>query len=236
MQSPDPPPNRPWGGPPARQPPAINAPRVVLWTMAVTALMHLFIEFAPKGLSGPVMVYLVFNPADLIHFAQYPVIVGSRWVGHALVHGGWMHLLVNCGFLLAFGTPIARQVPTGTFLALYALGAAGGALTFTVFYAGQELYLVGASGAVSALVGALSRMVFLRRGNESIPHPFNNRKAGTIFICVFIGINLVIGFLPGPGGASVSGESHLGGFVTGFILSMLLPWHARGRRGVPAND
>ena len=222
--------------PPRREPSAINAPAVVVWLIGVTVLTHLFLTFAPRSLSGPAAVYLAFNPADLSFFADHPLIVGSRWFGYALMHDGGLHLIVNCGFLLAFGTPIARQVPVPSFLALYALGAAGGALAVALVHREQELYLMGASGAVSALVGALSRMVLLRRGREMIPYPFSNRRAGTTFILVFVGINLVIGYLPGPGGASVSGESHLGGFITGFLLSMLLPWKARGRRGMPVND
>ena len=132
--------------------------------------------------------------------------------------------MVNCAFLLAFGTPIARQIPAYSFLLLYALGAVGGAAAVTLIYPDHNIYLIGASGGVSALVGALSRMVFLRRRGEFVPPPFNNRRAGTIFILVFFGVNLLFEFLPGPGGASVSGEAHIGGFIAGVILSLILPW------------
>lgn len=213
-----------------------NAPKVVLWTIGITLLAFLFVQIGPASWIDAILRYLVFNPADLVFFDEYPFTIGIRWVGYALMHGGWMHVLVNSAFLLAFGTPIARQVPVGTFLALYALGAIGGALAVLMIYGGQDIYLVGASGAVSALVGALSRMVYLRRGNETVPHPFNNRRAGTIFIAAFFGINLVLSFLPGPGGMSVSGESHIGGFVTGFLMSLILPWHKSTNRRQAAND
>lgn len=213
-----------------------NAPRIVLWTIGVTLLAFLFVQFGPASWVDTLLRYLVFNPAQLAYFDDYPVTISVRWVGYALVHGGWMHVLVNCAFLLAFGTPIARQVPIGSFLALYALGAIGGALAVLMIYGGQDLYLVGASGAVSALVGALSRMVYLRRGRESVPHPFSDRRAGTIFIAAFFGINLLLSFLPGPGGTMVSGESHIGGFATGFLMSLILPWHKSNSRRHAAND
>ncbi len=226
----------PFGGqqPPAR--PMFNAPKIVLWTIGATLLVFLFVQFGPAPWVHELLQYLVFNPADLAYFDAYPITIGIRWIGYALMHGGWMHVLINCAFLLAFGTPIARQVPVGTFLALYALGAVGGALAVMLIYEGQELYLVGASGAVSALVGALSRMVFLRRGREFVPHPFSDRRSGTIFIAAFFGINLIFSFLPGPGGMSVSGESHIGGFVTGFLMSLVLPWHKSHAKGRAAND
>lgn len=217
-------------------PPAFNAPKIILWLIGLIVGIHLLRLVAPVEWLNEIYYYLVFVPSDVLHFSQDPVAVSSRWVGHALVHGGWLHLIANCGFLLAFGTPLARQIPTVSFLLLLLLGAAAGAWSYLLIYGYPEIFLIGASGSVSALVGALSRMVYLRRGNEIVPRPFNNQRSGTIFILVFIGINLLFFILPGPGGVSVSGESHIGGFLAGFILSLLLPWHARGRKGVPAND
>ncbi len=217
------------------RPPALNAPGVVLWIIGLTIAAHLFLLVAPQDWVESMLVFCVFNPADLVYFSQEPIIITARWVGHALVHAGWLHLLVNCAFLLAFGTPIARQIPTYSFVALYLLGTAGGAWMVTLIYSEQTLYLVGASGGVSALVGALSRMVLLRRGNEIVPHPFSNRRAGMIFIGIFFATNLLFLILPGPGGTTVSGEAHIGGFIAGFLLSLLLPWRARGK-GHPAND
>lgn len=227
-------PNSPYRPPP--HPPAFNAPKVVLWLIGLLVGFHILRMVAPVETLNELYYYLVFIPSDVQHFDYDPVAVTSRWVGHALVHGGWLHLIANCGFLLAFGTPLARQIPTGSFLLLMILGAAAGAWSYILIYGYVEIFLLGASGSVSALVGALSRMVFLRRGNEIVPRPFNNQRSGMIFVLVFIGFNLLFFVLPGPGGTSVSGESHLGGFIAGFLLSLILPWHARGRRGVPAND
>lgn len=224
-------------GPAPRQP-AINAPPVVTALIGVTIALHLVLMFGPESWARVLLPRMVFNTEILPFITQAPLTVGGQLIGHAFVHGGWLHLLVNCAFLLAFGTPLARQIPTLSFLALYLLSAVGGALAVALIYGtGQTLLLLGASGAVAGLVGALSRMVFLRRGHEVIPHPFSNRRGGMIFIAIFIGVNLVIGFVPGPDGQSISGESHLGGFVAGFILSVLLPWNRRGRAGgFPAND
>jgi membrane associated rhomboid family serine protease len=224
---------------PRRNPPAINAPKVVIWLIAITILMHLLVTFGPNSWADFLLPRLAFNAEFLQFFWEAPLTIVGQLIGHAFVHGGWLHLLVNCAFLLAFGTPLARQIPVLSFLALYLLSAVGGALTVAAVYGtGQTLWLVGASGAVAGLVGALSRMVFLRRGNEAVPHPFSNRRGGMIFIAIFIGVNLVIGFLPGPDGQSISGESHLGGFASGILLSVLLPWGRRpGPAGpFPAND
>lgn len=212
---------------PNRRQPVFNAPSIVLWLVGVTFGMHLFLYFGPGNWVRQVELYLTFNPAHVQFFDEYPVEIATRWVGHALVHFGWLHLFVNCAFLLAFGTPIARQVPAYSFILLYALGAVGGAAFSLFSLGGEDVYLVGASGAVSALAGALSRMVFLRRGAEVIPFPFSDRRSGTIFVLSFFVVNLLFFVMPGPGGVSVSGESHIGGFLAGFILSIILPWHRR---------
>tara|TARA_R100001143_G_scaffold36518_2_gene33962 strand:- start:15556 stop:16245 length:690 start_codon:yes stop_codon:yes gene_type:complete len=221
--------------PPEHRTPAFNAPKVVLWLIGITVAAFLFQLVGPQHWVNTLLFYSVFNPADLKYFDQDPLVLTTRWIGYGLVHGGWMHLLVNMAFLLAFGTPLARQIPTFSFIALYLLGTAGGALAVTIIYGDSQLYLIGASGGVSALVGALSRMVFLRRGQEVVPHPFSNRKAGLIFVGIFFAMNLLYYVLPGPGGETVSGEAHIGGFVSGFVLSLILPWRARGK-GRPAND
>lgn len=212
-----------------------NAPPVVIALIAVLVGVHALVHLLPSSWTAPAQVYLYFNPSHLAAFETYPFLISARWVGHAFMHHDWMHLLVNCGFLLAFGTPVARQVPVSTFLILFAAGAAAGAGLTTMVFGEVNFNLIGASGAVSALLGALARMMVLRRRGEILPRPFDSARNGLIFIAVIIGINLLIGFIPGPDGTRISGESHIGGFLAGFVLSLILPWR-KHCKGAPAND
>ena len=214
-----------WGPPPPQKPaPAFNVPRVVLVMAGAMIAAHVLFRVMPVDWSNEILVYLVFNPSHLEFFDRFPIEIGARWVGHTMVHAEWMHLLVNAAFLVAFGTPIARQIPAYSFLLLFFLGAAGGMGVLVLFYGGQDIVAIGASGAVSAMVGALARMIYLRRGSEVVPSPFNDRRNGTIFVAIFFAVNVLVLFLPGPNGSSVAGEAHIGGFLSGFLLSLILPW------------
>lgn len=219
--------------PPGKAPPVFNVPKVVLVLAGMMIGAHILFEVMPASWTNAVMTYLIFNPGHLHYFDYSPIVIGARWFGHTMVHFGWTHLLVNAAFLIAFGTPIARQIPAYSFVLLFFLGAAGGMIAVTLVYGNQEIGVFGASAAVSAMVGALARMVYIRRGAELVPPPFNDTKNGTIFVGVFFAINIAMFFLPGPGGATVSGEAHIGGFVAGFLLSLILPWARRALPGRP---
>lgn len=219
--------------PPPKSSPAINAPTIVLILAGAMVGAHILFEMLPQSWTGRAYLYMAFNPAHLEFFSVYPVEVGLRWIGHTMVHLGWTHVIFNALFLIAFGTPIARQIPLLSFVSLFFLGSIGGLFAVLLFYGNQDIYVVGASGGVSAMIGALARMIYVRRGKlEAVPSPFNNRKHGTVFVIFFFVTNFAMMYLPGPNGAIVSGEGHIGSFVAGFVLSLILPWHRR--RGPPS--
>jgi len=195
--------------------------------IAVTIGVSLLIEFGGAAAADIAFRYLVFIPARFgveNGFFVNPMSTVLPMIGHAFLHGGITHLLINMAFLLAFGSAVARRMGAVQFLLLYLSGAAAGAVAF--YFANPETVggLVGASGAVSACVGAITQAALLPRpGMPPPPRPFNNGRTALIFIGVFIGLNLLINIIPGPdGGSRVAGEAHLGGFAAGFILMLLL--------------
>lgn len=72
----------------------------------------------------------------------------------AFVHGGWLHLAGNMLFLWLAGSLIEDRWGRWRYLAFYGAGAVAATLCFNFFYDGDPTYLVGASGAVSATLGA----------------------------------------------------------------------------------
>src|SRR5262249_32794118 len=107
---------------------------------------------------------LAFIPARLGGLADdLPgghVAIFSSFVTHLFVHGDLMHLLVNSAWLLAFATVVARRTDTLRFLAFFMLVGAAGALFFTAVNGFKLTMLVGASGAISGLMGATFRFIF----------------------------------------------------------------------------
>ena len=68
-----------------------------------------------------------------------------------------MHLLINSAWFLAFATPVARRIGPVRFLAFFLLCGVGGALLYLPF---NSAPMVGASGAISGLMGAAMRFLF----------------------------------------------------------------------------
>lgn len=118
------------------------------------------------------------------------------------LHGGIMHLIVNCYSLFALGTLVERLFGRGKFLGSYLVAGVLGNIISFMFVRG---YSVGASGAIFGLMGML-----LYYGIEK---PVQFKKYFSRGVLITIVINLGYGF-------SVSGIdncAHLGGLVGGFL-------------------
>lgn len=203
--------------PPAGREPAINLPPATLWlTLAIIAVFAL-----QNILEGPAWTRLMstlafisidFWPAgsDLPALSRLPSLVT-----YAFLHGDFMHILLNLGFLLAFGSFVERLIGAVPFLAIFVVTAAVGALAEFWFRGPETLVLIGASGAVYGMTGAALRFMFAS-GIADL------RRRALIFTAVFMGLNLAFG-LSGLGdflaGAAIGWKAHAAGFLTGAALS-----------------
>jgi len=219
-----PPPPPPPGG---RYEPAFNLPPGTLWLSLAMVLVYLLESL----LEGPSWTWLLNTFAFISEVfwpqgAALPSLQGvMTLVTHAFLHGSFMHLALNLGFLLAFGSFVERHLGLLRYLLLFALTAAAGALTEFWFRGAEPIALIGASGAVYGMTGAAARFMFTGGG-------LDQRRRGLVFVGVFLGVNLVLG-MTGLGdllaGATVGWKAHAGGFLAGAALAFLLG----GRPAVP---
>jgi membrane associated rhomboid family serine protease len=93
-----------------------------------------------------------------------------RLVAHAFLHGGWAHLIGNLVFLFVFGDNVEDRMGHGPFLAFYLAAAAFAGLAHAVATPTSPLPLVGASGAISAVLGAYVRF-YPRREVQALVVP-----------------------------------------------------------------
>lgn len=136
---------------------------------------------------------------------------------HLLLHYDALHLIVNCGFLLAFASVVERRFGWLVFLLLFLLCGAAGALAqvWLVFDAADRAsLLIGASGGIFGLMG----VAILAGGS------FLRERAGRV-ILVLMGINVAVGLMSEAGlvgGYLIGWQAHAGGFLAGLAVGWLL--------------
>lgn len=163
-------------------------------------------------------------------------------LSYSFMHGGFAHLAVNIVWFAAFGSPLAGRIGTRKFLLFWVLTAIIAAFTHYVLYPDSNIPLVGASGAISGMMGAAARFGFRRvtyysdTGRQvpafggpllTVAQTLQNRTVLT-FVGFWLAINVITGlYATVPGEVSgIAWEAHIGGFIAGFFgIALLL----RGR-------
>ena len=101
-----------------------------------------------------------FTPA---HATRFSHVEPSRILWGMFMHGSLMHLLGNMVFLLILGLLVEGALGAGWFLGLYALGGIGATAGELALHWGEQGMLLGASGAIAALMGAFCVIWGLRK-------------------------------------------------------------------------
>lgn len=218
--------------------PVFNAPPGVVRAMAVLAVVHVIVwHMLPDATAYQVLEWFAFIPARYTGTLVDPVFgwLPTIWspLTHQLLHGDITHLLLNCAWLLVFGGAVAQRIGGLRFLLLGVLSGVAGAAVFLMLRFGDLVPMIGASGAVSGLMGGAFRFFFaaLDRGGfemfrlnpRSIPlmtvrQTLSDRRfqAGA---AVLVLIN-VFASLMAPSVSSSDGvawQAHLGGFLFGLF-------------------
>ena len=221
--------------------PILNVPAIVVATIAALVLVHagrVFLLSAENDFAF--LLEFAFTPARY----AYP---NEPWPGglaadvwtfftHALIHGDVVHLGVNIAWLLPFGSAVARRFGPARFFALFVVTSVAGAAAHLATHWGEEVFMVGASGAISGLMAAATRFAFQRGGPlhlwaqsnfeayrvPAAPLLDSLRNIRVLaFLTVWFGLNLLFGAgtLPMPGlSGSIAWQAHIGGFFAGLLL------------------
>ncbi len=154
-------------------------------------------------------------------------------LSYSFMHGGIMHIAVNMIWFAAFGSPLAGRIGALRMSLFWIVTAVVAWLTHYAIYPQSLSPLVGASGAISGMMGAAARYGFRRVG-----HGRRSEFAGPVLpigltltlkpVLVFVGVWFVVNIATGlysTGGTDLSGiawEAHIGGFLAGFLVIPLL--------------
>jgi len=149
---------------------------------------------------------------------------GVRLFSALLLHADWMHLTGNAVFLLIFGLPAERIMGSLRVLALITLGGAFANLLAVLALSGlPERVIIGASGAVSALIGAY--LALFPRARLGVVVPLGLflefiRAPAALLIGLWAVLQVVFVYIDdGQAFGGVAWVAHVGGFGFGFIFA-----------------
>ena len=142
-----------------------------------------------------------------------------------LVHSGPIHLLFNIIILVFCGRPVESVLGSPAMAILYLLGAYASAGAQYLVDAQYIAPMIGASGAISAVLGAYA-MLF-GRNKVKVASPtlalWLNAlwlMAAWVVLQIFVGIALQgSSFVTGGGGVTIAVAAHIGGFIVGVVLA-----------------
>ncbi|RYD81878.1 MAG: rhomboid family intramembrane serine protease [Sphingobacteriales bacterium] len=147
------------------------------------------------------------------------------------LHGGWMHLIGNMLFLWVFGDNIEAVLGHFGFFIFYILGGLAASFAHVYFNIASEVPSLGASGAISACLGAYIVMFPHSRVRTLIPLGFfftTVRVSAWIFLGVWMAIQVFSSMMEGNAeGGGVAWWAHIGGFVFGVFAGLLFRQKAR---------
>lgn len=207
-----------------------RTPVVVLLFIALCAGLTVYEYMLPD----PELVRFVGTwglvPADLRPGAEaetWATILTSMFL-----HGSWAHLAGNCWFLWLFGNNVEDRLGHARFVVFYLLTGIAAAAAQFLFAPGSTTVVIGASGAISGVLGAYFRyypgsiIVTLTPlwFAPLLPIP------AFVFILIWFAFQIWNGIahaLPSLSGG-VAWWAHVGGFIAGVLLAR--PFAPRARR------
>ena len=142
------------------------------------------------------------------------------------LHGGWMHVLGNMWFLVIFGNNIEDSMGHARYLLFYLTSGVAAALVQVFATPASPIPMVGASGAISGVMGAYLILYPKVRVWTIVPIgiiPYSIALPAWTMLLYWIGIQIFSG-LARAGGEETGGVAfwaHVGGFVAGAILVKL---------------
>jgi membrane associated rhomboid family serine protease len=139
------------------------------------------------------------------------------------LHADWAHLLGNLVFLLVFGLPAERTMGAWRFMLLFLLGGAAANLATVAGIQTPDRIIIGASGAVSAVIGAYMALFPGARLGVVLPLGLFLqfvRAPAFVLIGLWAVLQLVFTFA-GPAFGVVAWAAHLGGFAFGVAFALV---------------
>ena len=203
-----------------QHPPLINLPPATKYLTGAIVLCQLLLWVLDTYVPS-VFVSDIFNQFGF---------VAARWTGDApftpftplslltvnFLHGGWFHLIINAVTLVAFGAGIEKMMGWKRMLILFFLSSAIALLTHLAVSPHSMEPVIGASGGISGLFGAI--LVIMKHDGQL---QGNNQRLLPMVV-LWIALTIGFGMMGAPDGSSVAWVAHIGGFLGGIGIAMMM--------------
>lgn len=202
---------------------------VPVWTYTLIALcVMVFLWQAAIGTRGESLIAYRYGlvPAVFLDRAALPPGVSTlpplaTVLTSMFLHGGFMHLAGNLLYLWIFGNNIEDALGHLRFVGFYLLCGLAAALAQALQQPDSTIPMIGASGAISGVLGAYLMLYPRARITVVWPPFFLGALPAVVVLLFWILMQLINTALSDPGQPGVAWLAHVGGFGAGMVLG---PW------------
>jgi membrane associated rhomboid family serine protease len=204
-----------------------NSTAFVTYTFIAICVLVFLWQFSLGNNGGQRAIYaLGVIPAVLIGNAQLPpelsVVPPMVTVLTSMfMHGGWMHLIGNMLYLWIFGDNVEDSMGHGRYAIFYVLCGVAAVFAQALPEPNSEIPMVGASGAISGVLGAYVLLHPHAKVLVAIPFGFilhTMRLPAGVVLALWFGLQLLSNTMAQQGGGGVAFRAHIGGFVAGMLF------------------
>jgi len=216
--------------------PSRTTPVVTILIIVACFSVFLYEVILPPELREVFISMFAVIPYEITHGVDVPppdpLTPYGNLVSYQYLHGGWMHILGNMLFLWVFGDNVEDRLGKLKYFIFYTLCGIVAALIQALVYPNSLIPLIGASGAISGVLGAYA-VLFPRAQIITLIFIFFLVDVVAVPALVWIAAWFMMQFISAMVSAThlsmggVAWFAHIGGFVTGVILIKLLG--VRGR-------
>jgi membrane associated rhomboid family serine protease len=210
--------------------PSSGRPYVTISLIAACCGLFLWQRSLDPGQGRQVVDALGAIPAVLMTDARLPQ--DLQWIPRyatpftsMFLHGGWMHLLGNMLFLWIYGDNVEDGLGHLRFLLFYSICGIAAVFAQALGNPGSPYPIIGASGAISGVLGAYMLLYPRAKVLTLVLLPFfvtTLRIPAMLLLLLWFAAQLVGDFAVSGAGTSVAFGAHIGGFLTGMLLAPML--------------
>ena len=210
--------------------PSRTTPVVTILLIIVCSLIFIYELLLPSAYREVFIKMFAVIPFEIMNGVDIPppdpLTPYGNLVSYQYLHGGFLHIIGNMLFLWVFGDNVEDRMGKLRYFLFYTVCGAVAALIHSAVYSTSQLPLIGASGAISGILGAYA-VLFPGARIVTLIFIFFIVDVVVLPAFIWIGIWFLIQFLSAlfsinhlsMGG--VAWFAHIGGFLCGVLLTKL---------------